>query len=69
MFPLRVHGSESLDFPASSITLTVAGRAFEAFPYMTESTEVDPVDRGDSPILSDGLPLANPAHSDVAIAV
>jgi len=32
MNPLRAHGSESLAFPAPSLALTVAGRAFEVFP-------------------------------------
>jgi hypothetical protein len=30
--PLRMHGSELLAFPASSLTLAVASRVFEAFP-------------------------------------
>jgi hypothetical protein len=57
-----------LAFPAPSIALTVADRAFEVFPYIATEAETTVAARGGSPVSSDGLPFTNPAHSNVSIA-
>jgi hypothetical protein len=62
-----VCSSESLAFPASSCALAVADRAFEVFLHIAEPAEARSAAHGGSPIFPDGLPLANPARSDVAI--